>query len=289
MLWQSLNYVSMASRREIFDRLRRTAEEVYPTAEARQIAEMITTSLGGITRNDLIIEPNKELTIENIDTIVAEIRAWRPVQYIIGHAYFADMELEVTEGVLIPRPETEELVEWVAQRMPHAQSIVDVCCGSGCIAIALSRSIKHSRVWGIDISPEALAIARRNGARYAPDVEFIEGDALCNIADCVEGKVDVVISNPPYIPEADRSAMRRNVTDYEPAIALFVPNDDPLLFYRAIARQTREILNPAGELYFEIYEQYGEEMCAMLQEEGYGKVLIHEDFRGKQRMICARV
>ena len=289
MLWQSLNYVSMASRREIFDRLCRTAEEVYPTAEARQIAEMITTSLGGITRNDLIIEPNKELTIENIDTIVAEIRAWRPVQYIIGHADFADMELEVAEGVLIPRPETEELVEWVAQRMPHAQSIVDVCCGSGCIAIALSRSIKHSRVWGIDISSEALTIARRNGARYAPDVEFIEGDALCDIARCIRGKVDVVVSNPPYIPEADKSAMRHNDTKYEPAIALFVPNDDPLLFYRAIARQTREILNPAGELYFEIYEQYGEEMCTMLHEEGYSEVMLHEDFRGKQRMICAKV
>lgn len=279
----------MASRREIFDILRHAAEEIYPTIEARQIAEMIVTSLGGITRNDLIVEPNKELIIENLDTIVSELRAWRPVQYIIGSADFADMELEVAEGVLIPRPETEELVEWIAERRPNAKAIIDVCCGSGCIAIALARRIGCKHTYGIDTSPIALDIARRNGARYAPEVEFIEGDALCDIALCVTEKVDIVVSNPPYIPQSDRESMRSNVTEYEPAIALFVPDDDPLLFYRAIAHQARNILCPGGELYFEIYEHYGREMIDMLKAEGYRDVILHEDFRGKQRMICAQV
>ena len=152
----------MATRREIFLRLRDVASELYGEDEDRQIAEMIVLAKGGISRNELLIEPNKELEINDIDRIIAELREWRPVQYIIGVASFDDMDLEVSEGVLIPRPETEELVEWVALEAPHGAKIVDVCTGSGCIAIALSRRVTKSRVWGIVISQDALAIARRN-------------------------------------------------------------------------------------------------------------------------------
>ena len=277
----------MATRREIFLRLRDVASELYGEDEGRQIAEMIVLAKGGISRNELLIEPNKELEINDIDRIIAELREWRPVQYIIGVASFDDMDLEVSEGVLIPRPETEELVEWVASEAPHGAKIVDVCTGSGCIAIALSRRVTKSRVWGIDISQDALAIARRNVAKYAPSVELVEGDALGDFSQLVDGEIDVVVSNPPYIPKSDSKLMRRNVTEHEPEIALFVEDSDPLLFYRSIARTALRVLRSGGKLYFEIYENFATEMVDMLTTENYSNIVVREDFRAKQRMVCA--
>ena len=277
----------MATRREIFLQLRDVASELYGEDEGRQIAEMIVLAKGGISRNELLIEPNKELEINDLDKIIAELREWRPVQYIIGVASFDDMDLEVSEGVLIPRPETEELVEWVAAEAPCGANIVDVCTGSGCIAIALSRRVKSSRVWGIDISNDALNIARRNTEKYAPSVELIKGDALADFTELINSEVDVVVSNPPYIPKSDSKLMRRNVTEHEPSIALFVEDDDPLLFYRSIARTARKMLKVGGKLYFEIYENFATEMVDMLTTEGYSNIVVREDFRAKPRMICA--
>ena len=280
----------MATRREIFLQLVAVASELYPEVEARQIAEMILLAKGGISRNDFLIEPNIELEITDLDAIFAELRAWRPVQYIVGRAEFMDMELAVGEGVLIPRPETEELVEWVARDMERGAKIIDVCTGSGCIAIALKRLVRDSEVWAMDISSEALAIARKNGAEYAPDVHFVEGDALSDFSARFQGVAfDAIVSNPPYIPSSDRSLMRPNVTAHEPDIALFVEDSDPLVFYRAIARNGHKMLKNDGRLYFEIYESLVEEMEAMLEHEGYVDVVVKEDFRGKPRMICARV
>ena len=280
----------MATRREIYNQLIRVAMECYPEEEARQIAEMIITSLGDISRNDLIIEPNIPLEIADLESICDDIRRWRPVQYIIGRAEFADMELHVSEGVLIPRPETEELVEWIANEAPYGAKILDVCTGSGCIALALRRAVQNSEVWGLDLSTEALTVARKNAAIYAPDVHFVEGDALGDFDSNVACKsFDIVVSNPPYIPNADRALMRKNVTDYEPDIALFVEDSDPLIFYRAIARRTRKILNPSGRIYFEIYESLADEMMEMMACEGYTDIAIKEDFRGKPRMLCAVV
>ena len=266
------------------------ASECYPDVEARQIAEMIILAKGRISRNDLLIEPNVELKIPEFETICDELRSWRPVQYIVGKADFADMELTVREGVLIPRPETEELVDWVAREAKEGARILDVCTGSGCIAIALRRMVPSSEVWAMDISPEALAIARENGAEYAPEVRFVEGDALVDFSAQFKGVMfDAIVSNPPYIPESDRALMRPNVTEHEPDIALFVEDSDPLIFYRAIAQTGRKMLNADGHLYFEIYESLVEQMVAMLEREGYTEVTVKEDFRGKPRMICARV
>ena len=266
------------------------ASECYPDVEARQIAEMIILAKGRISRNDLLIEPNVELEIPEFETICDELRSWRPVQYIVGKADFADMELTVREGVLIPRPETEELVDWVARDAKEGARILDVCTGSGCIAIALRRMVPSSEVWAMDISPEALAIARENGVEYAPEVRFVEGDALVDFSAQFKGVMfDAIVSNPPYIPESDRALMRPNVTEHEPDIALFVEDSDPLIFYRAIAQTGRKMLNADGHLYFEIYESLVEPMVAMLEREGYTEVTVKEDFRGKPRMICARV
>ena len=280
----------MATRREIFLSLVAVASECYPDVEARQIAEMIITSLGGITRNELLIEPNVELEIKDLESICDDLRRWRPVQYIIGSAEFADMELRVAEGVLIPRPETEELVDWVAREAKCGARILDLCTGSGCIAIALRRMVKDSEVWAMDISSKALAIARTNAEKYASDVRFVEGDALADFESKFEGVTfDAIVSNPPYIPDSDRSLMRQNVTEHEPHIALFVEDSDPLVFYRAIARTGRKMLAENGRVYFEIYESLVDEMVAMLESEGYVDVVVREDFRGKPRMICARV
>ena len=277
----------MATRREIFNTLCHAAQ-CYGEQEARQIAEMIVERYG-VSRNKLIVEPNEELHIPNLEDIISQLEAWRPVQYILGRAEFMDMSLEVGEGVLVPRPETEELIEWIATESTPKSKILDVGTGSGCIAIALSRAVAESEVWAMDISREALAIARRNAAKYAPMVQFVEGNALKDFATLFNNKFDSIVSNPPYIPLSDKGSMRPNVVEYEPHIALFVADDDPLLFYRSIARTARHMLRDGGRLYFEIYELFAENMRHMLHEEGYSDIAVREDFRGKPRMICARM
>ena len=280
---------SMATRREVYNQLVEAAKRCYDEAEARQIAEMIVTERGGISRNALIVEPNEELTIPDIDSILEALSSWRPVQYILGTAEFADMILEVNENVLIPRPETEELVAWVADEMPKGANILDACTGSGCIAIALARLISGSRVWAFDISEEALAVAKRNAQRYAPNVTITQNDALEDFSSITTEKLDAVVSNPPYIPQSDIALMRPNVTEYEPHTALFVEDGDPLIFYRAIARTARTMLKSEGKIYFEIYESLADDMCRMLMAEGYTDIVVRKDFRDKPRMICARV
>lgn len=277
----------MATRRETLLRIAEAIAELYGEVEARQIAEMVVLECGAISRNELLVEPDKELVINDIDRIISELLKWRPVQYVIGHEEFDGLVFEVSEGVLIPRPETEELVAWVASETESGARILDVGTGSGCIAISLGRRVRDSRVWAMDISDVALDIARRNGLRNGSTVEFVKGDALADFSSLVDEKLDVVVSNPPYIPRSDASQMRRNVTDYEPDTALFVENSDPLIFYRSIARTARRMLKPGGKLYYEIYELYAAQMCAMLEAEGYTDIVVREDFRGKQRMVCA--
>ena len=275
-------------RREAMELLRSAAAAWYDDMEARPIAEMIVLDRGSITRNELLVEPNAEIDIPNLEDIVAKLRCWTPVQYILGSADFMGLQFEVDGSVLIPRPETEELVAWVADNTPRGAAILDVGTGSGCIAVALGREVAEAKVYGLDISLDALAVARRNGERLAPSVKFIEGDALGSFDELFDHPFDVIVSNPPYIPAADKRLMRPNVVDYEPHTALFVPDADPLCFYRAIARTARRMLRSSGRLYFEIYEMLAEQMVAMLNAEGYTDVIVREDFRGKPRLICAR-
>lgn len=279
----------MATRREVLNELCRAAEVCYDAVEARQIAEMVLMAKGGLSRNDILVEPNVEVLIPDFATIVEQLKSWTPVQYIIGCTEFMDMELEVGGDVLIPRPETEELVMWIADESEVGSRVLDVGTGSGCIALGVARSVKDAKVSAIDISDAALEVARKNGATYAPSVEFLKGDALAEFDMLFTEKFDVVVSNPPYIPSSDIALMRPNVVDYEPHMALFVPDNDPLIFYRSIARTSRKLLKPDGRLYFEIYESLVAEMCEMLKTEGYVDVVVREDFRGKPRMICAKV
>lgn len=264
---------------------------VYPEREASQIARMILEEILGVSRTELLLHGDAECTLELMDEICEELRAGRPIQYIIGEADFCDFRLKVREGCLIPRGESEELVRWIASEAKGAKGaprILDIGVGSGALSIALSRTIAGSQVVGVDISDEAIEIARENCEHLAPGVTIKKGDALQGVEKSVEGEFDIILSNPPYIPKSECSQMRINVTEHEPHLALFVPDDDPLIFYRSIARSAQRLLRTGGKLYFEIHEIFATEMEQMLRAEGYTTIRHKRDINDKPRMICAQ-
>ena len=287
----------MSTRRENIERICSALTPLYDAREARNIAEWVVCDREGISRSQLVVFPDEESSIQNLDSLIAELASGRPVQYLLGYSEFYGDNFEVGEGVLIPRPETEELVAWIcddAAKMTSAThanrkiKILDLCTGSGCIAIALARNIADSEVTALDISPEALHYARRNAERLAPQVEIIEGDVLAGVEDMIEREFDVVVSNPPYIPAGDMAEMHTNVRDFEPHRALFVTEERPLVFYEAIADSSLKLLRSGGRLYFEIYEKLGDELCAMLRDKGFAEVTLRRDLNDKPRMICCR-
>lgn len=278
----------MATRREVLQQLTSRLTPLYGEREARQIARIVVTELGQITPTDLVLEPDRELVIEGLDRIAEELASGRPLQYVLGHAEFCGLDLQVREGVLIPRPETEELVRWIVDSNRIASpSILDVGTGSGAIAIALSHLLPTGHVSAVDLSEEALQIARGNTRRHNLPIEFTRADALGELFPGERERFDLIVSNPPYIPERERASMRRNVTEFEPQMALFVPDNDPLRFYRAIARNARRLLRPGGRLYFEIHEDFAEPICRMLAEEGFPATEVRKDINDKNRMTCS--
>lgn len=277
----------MTSRRDIMHRLTAAAEPLYGIDEARQIARIILCDKCGISLSEILVHPDGDATLDDIDSIEADIAAWRPVQYITGRTEFCGLDMVVREGVLIPRPETEELVETIRREAAPASRILDVGTGSGCIAVALARLLPQADVTGMDISHEALAVATENSQRHAPQLHLAQGDALGDFARLFDGRFDIIVSNPPYIPQSDITNMRENVTHHEPHLALFVDDDDPLVFYRSIARNGQKLLAEGGRLYFEIYETYADDICAMLEQMGYCDIRKSIDFRDKPRFVCA--
>lgn len=278
----------MTSRKDTVERIRRALAPLYDEREALQIARMVATELGGITLTQLLTEPDQALTIDRLDTRIAELAAGRPVQYVLGHTEFYGLELLVREGALIPRPETEELIRWIVDSPhPEAPAVLDIGTGSGCIALALARELPGAQVTAVDLSEEALAIARENARRHAAAIDFRREDALGDLLPGAAECFDLIVSNPPYVPQSERALMRDNVLHYEPAAALFVPDDDPLRFYRAIARHARRLLRPGGRLYFEIHENYARQMGDMLAEEGFPQSVVRRDLNDKNRMTCS--
>lgn len=288
----------MSTRRENIERICSAITPLYDPREARNIAEWVICDREGISRSQLMAFADEESQIENLDTIISELASGRPIQYILGRSEFYGEEFEVGEGVLVPRPETEELVAWICKDVrqakrdgrgiPNGVRILDLCTGSGCIAIALARNIADSNVTALDISPEALYYARRNAERLSPDVQIIEGDVLAGAERWVDGEFDVIVSNPPYIPASDIATMHTNVRDHEPHCALFVADERPLVFYEAIADSAHTLLRSGGRLYFEIYEKLGSELCSMLQAKGFSDITLRCDLNDKPRMICCR-
>lgn len=262
---------------------------LYSEREVRNILLLVLEDIFGFDRSTLLI--SKEITLsddqlQELDQISSRLQTGEPVQYVIGFTYFDDLKIGVAPGVLIPRPETEELVSWIHESIQNQKSpeIEDWCTGSGCIALAVKNRMPDAQVKGIDISREALEIARSNAKDLNLNVVFELQDAL-KIKK--RGGADVIISNPPYIPWLEKSQMHQNVTGFEPDLALFVPDEDPLLFYRAIAEYAAKSLHENGMLFFELHENFASETKAMLEQLGFTEMEIRKDLQGKDRMLKA--
>lgn len=278
----------MSTRADILRRIAAPLTPLYGEREARSIALLTAAHLSGLAEQAFLTDPRAELTLEGLDATIAQLTAGRPVQYVLGEADFYGRRFSVREGVLIPRPETEELVDWIVREEPQARTILDVGTGSGCIAATLALELPGARLFGADISVDALTIAAENCRALGAQVTLREADALHDLEQHFTGLFDVIVSNPPYVPDADFEGMDHHVRDHEPRLALFVPDDDPLLFYRAIARAGRQLLRPGGKLYFEIYYRYADAMREMLADEGYTDTIVREDLNQKPRMLCSR-
>lgn len=275
-------------RRELWNFLSHAAAKVYEEREARSVTSLLCETLYGFGRGELISDPGCIVGTEKLENdpvqIGRQLEAGIPVQYIVGHTTFLGRKFAVSPAVLIPRPETEELVRWIEQEDRKTPRIADIGTGSGCIAVTLAADLPGAVVTAVDISESALAIARQNAESHAVKIDFRLCDILCEEPG---GRFDIIVSNPPYVTEREKESMYSNVLAYEPHLALFVPDDDPLLFYRAIALQAKRALDPGGSLYFEINEAHGSDIVALLSAEGYRDVELHDDLFGKHRMVKA--
>lgn len=280
-----------APRKDIVEYICSRIAHIYDEPnERRNIAQYTVAAAEGVDLAKVLIWYDEEVDIPNIEDITEELSEGRPLQYIIGKTEFCGLDFAVREGVLIPRPETEQLVEWAIKRAKrHAQPrILDLCTGSGCIAISLAHALPQATVTAIDLSSDALTVARENCTSLNVDVELLKDDVLGELPTLGEREFDVIVSNPPYIPRSEQSRMRVNVTQYEPEMALFVDDNNPLLFYEAIACYAKKHLRKGGSLLFEVHESYATATAEMLQAMGFEKVILRKDFLGKPRMICCQ-
>ena len=272
--------------RHIIRTIREAVTPLYGEREAESVARLVVCDRLEYNLSQLVTHYDEECDIVDLERIVEELRRGRPVQYVLGRAEFCELEFEVEEGVLIPRPETEELVYRIAETAKRGARILDIGTGSGAIAITLAKFVKDAEVVAVDISHEALVIAEHNAKRLGVKVDFIEADALGDLSAL--GEFDVIVSNPPYIPQSDIVDMRKNVVDFEPHTALFVPDDDILKFYRATAKNATKMLREGGSLWFELDETAGEEICSMLRKMGFTQIELFEDANAKPRMVWSR-
>ena len=274
----------------------------YPADEARSLAWWIMEESTGLSRSQLLFDDKGTKNISNLQIIIDRLLHFEPIQYIFGHTLWNGLDLKVTPATLIPRPETAELVERInrpTQTLPKGKAlkVLDIGTGSGCIAIALKKAHPEWQVTGIDISAEAIAVAKENAARNEVEVTFEVADIFSdfigkNLKSPISNlQYDIVVSNPPYICEKEKSSMRLNVLAYEPSSALFVPDDDPLKYYRRIAGLFRQRRTTNGQrlLFFEINEAYPNELSAMLAAYGYRDIHITKDIYGKARIIECRM
>lgn len=271
--------------------IRNELQFTHSGEEIRDLIKLIFWDLGEYSYTDIILKAEESLTVEEkqrVRDVVERLKEGEPVQYILQRAEFCGMTLKVSSGVLIPRPETEEMVQWLIDTSRKSPAkILDIGTGSGCIALALKNAFPSAEVSGCDISNEALFIARENAFLNRMKVHFFIADIL-NWKDSQNWeKSDLIVSNPPYITLVEKKCMIRNVLDFEPHVALFVPDQDPLLFYRNIAEFSMVWLMPGGRLVFEINELYGPEVVRLLESKGFSGIEPKADLRGKDRMISA--
>ena len=260
----------------------------YTAGEVTALTRIIATELLGIPQMTFFLKDEVNLTAEQdalLDNAIERLKKQEPIQYILGYSDFCGLRFKVTPATLIPRPETSELVEWIASEATGSESILDIGTGSGCIAVSIAHKLPQSKVTAWDISHEAIAIATENSKANGCSVAFELMDILAY--QPTGEQFDIIVSNPPYIKENEKEAMHSNVLDWEPHTALFVPDSDPLLFYRTIAEKGLTILKPGGRLYFEINRAHGKETMEMLAALGYTSIELRKDFADNDRMIRA--
>ena len=268
--------------------------EMYGDREAANIADIVIENITGFKKVDRLINkqfPLNEEQLQLLNDYTNELLKHKPVQYVLNEVWFAGMKLYVDENVLIPRPETEELVEWivktVASRKSQVASILDIGTGSGCIPVALKKKLLSVEVHALDISEEALTVAKRNAVIQQTEIKF----HLLNILDRnlwkQLPKFDIIVSNPPYVTQGEASSMQKNVLQYEPHLALFVDDEDAMKFYKAIAEFGLYHLNNNGQIFFEINEMMGKQICDLLNQYRYLNIELKKDLQNKDRMIKA--
>jgi len=263
---------------------------IYSEGEAGQITDWVMENLTGSKKAERMLYKNADITSKEevlLRQYTERLLQHEPVQYILNESWFCGLRFYVDKNVLVPRPETEELVEWVVSncKFPVDQlRILDIGSGSGCISVSLKRRIRRAEVWGCDVSDAALAVAKKNAESFGTDVNFVQLDFLDSTTWQLLPSFDIIISNPPYIPAKDKKDMQPNVLLHEPATALFVPDNDPLVFYKAIAEFGKTHLNKAGSVFTEIHESLGERTLEIFKSAGY-KSELKKDMQQKDRMI----
>ena len=268
---------------------RKLLKTKYDEREAAALARIVCCELLGQRPTDYVLNeplPDDPRQAQRAHELAQRLLDYEPMQYIEGKARFAGRDFGVKRGVLIPRPETEELVERMLREIPANARMADIGTGSGCIAVTLALEVPGARVQAWDISETALRIARQNAKALQAEVDFVHRDALAWQPE-EKGVLDVIVSNPPYVTEAERTDMEPNVLLHEPESALFVPDEDPLRFYRRIGLLGRELLAPGGRLYFEINRAYGKETADLLRRQGYTDVRTEKDLSGNDRFATA--
>ncbi|QEM10406.1 peptide chain release factor N(5)-glutamine methyltransferase [Mucilaginibacter rubeus] len=287
----------MITIKDVFEVYRLQINGIYDINEIEALTLLVIAEVTGLSRASIKAFPERELTTEQADqikNILTELKTGKPVQYILGITEFYGLPFRVNSFVLIPRPETEELVEWIisGERLKakgEGFSILDIGTGSGCIAVSLKKNLSNVDVSAIDISEGALQTAKGNAQLNEVEVNFIHADILNIKPENVFPKFNIIVSNPPYVTLEDKKQMHTNVTDFEPHTALFVPEHDPLLFYRAIADFTLSNLMAEGLLYFEINENLGDETVALLADKGFKNIELRKDMSGRDRMVKAEL
>ena len=259
----------------------------YDRQEAESLVSWLLEHHIGWRRTDILNEADESTFPSTIYEDFERLKTGEPIQYIFGKGPFYGRDFFVSPATLIPRNETEELVHLIIKenRQPGLK-ILDIGTGTGCIPISLALEMNNPKVFGEDISEEALLIARKNAEELGAEVFFSKCDILTEMPNVAE--LDILVSNPPYIPEQEKPEMHKNVLDFEPQLALFVPNDDPLIFYRRISEIGKQLLKPGGKLYFEINEKYGNDVASLMKDLGYSEVRVLKDLNEKDRMAVGR-
>lgn len=262
----------------------------YPETEVTSFFQMLCENLLNLTRVDISLSLYQVVSgkkYHKFQIAIERLKIYEPIQYIIGETQFYGLNFNVNNTVLIPRPETEELVDWIIKenKAKNEINILDIGTGSGCIAIALAKNLKHASVFALDVSNEALDVTKKNAANNEVNIEFIEHDILNLGLEINDLKFDIIVSNPPYVRKLEKDLMQDNVLKHEPHLALFVDDDNALLFYKAITEFSKKHLSQNGKLYFEINEYLGESTKALLENENFKQVELRQDINQKDRML----